>query len=150
MNERYRNNVAAIVRNADGLLLTGERRDIPGQWQLPQGGIDGGETPEEALWRELEEETGLRRDRLILRQSAGPFSYRFPEHTHYWRGFIGQRQHYFLLDIIDDSVVAEPSEEFIGWMWLTPSEVYKRVIDFKKAVYRQAFTALLGEDWPNG
>ncbi|MFM8650631.1 MAG: NUDIX domain-containing protein, partial [Actinomycetota bacterium] len=55
----FRAGVAMIVRRGDGQLLAFERRDSPGSWQLPQGGIDAGETPTDAAWRELHEETGL-------------------------------------------------------------------------------------------
>src|SRR5687767_13981343 len=53
----FRAGVVAVVRRADGRVLAFERADLPGQWQLPQGGLDRGESPEQAAWRELEEET---------------------------------------------------------------------------------------------
>ena len=49
----FRANVVAIVTDAKGRVMAFERSDVPGAWQLPQGGIDGGETPVEAAWREL-------------------------------------------------------------------------------------------------
>mgnify|MGYP002784820282 CR=1 FL=1 len=57
--EGYRLNVGLMIINAAGEVLMGERRDFPGTWQMPQGGIDEGETPQQAALRELTEETGL-------------------------------------------------------------------------------------------
>ncbi|MCK5808534.1 RNA pyrophosphohydrolase [bacterium] len=147
MNELYRSNVALIVRNSDGLILAGERRDIPGNWQLPQGGVDDGESFEMAAWRELLEETGLIKESLRLIQQSAPVSYRFPDHAQGWRGFVGQQQRYFLLDLIDSTVKPVPSDEFSGWLWLSVKEVYKRIVDFKKSAYKQAFTDIFGEGW---
>ena len=53
MTKRYRPNVAAIIRRPDGRVLLGERSDFPGSWQFPQGGIDPGEAPEQAVRREV-------------------------------------------------------------------------------------------------
>ena len=55
----FRAGVVAVVRRDDGLVMAFERADLPGQWQLPQGGLEAGESPVEAAWRELAEETGL-------------------------------------------------------------------------------------------
>jgi len=57
----YRAGVVILVRGLDGRLLAFERDDVPGQWQLPQGGLEENETPLAAAWRELHEETGLGR-----------------------------------------------------------------------------------------
>jgi putative (di)nucleoside polyphosphate hydrolase len=91
----FRANVAAIVVNADGQIMAFERGDLPGEWQLPQGGIDEGETPVEAAWRELEEETGLGSKEVELVDE-------FPEWTAYTyptgvrkNGRLGQAQRWF-------------------------------------------------------
>lgn len=147
MTDLYRENVAMIVRNKDGLILVGERRDIPGNWQLPQGGLDAGESHEEALWRELREESGLEKESCRLVGQSGSFSYKFPEHAAGWRGFVGQRQVYFLLDVIDDGAVPLLSDEFVSWAWVSLQEVHFRVVDFKKPVYEKAFTYFFGEAW---
>ena len=55
----FRAGIVAVVRRGDGRIMAFERVDSPGQWQLPQGGLERGETPEQAAWRELGEETGL-------------------------------------------------------------------------------------------
>ena len=59
INNAFRPCVGLVVINEDGLFWTGERLSFKGSWQWPQGGIDPGETPREAAWRELKEETGL-------------------------------------------------------------------------------------------
>lgn len=147
MNDLYRENVAMIVRNKKGLILLGERRDLPGNWQLPQGGLDAGESHQEALWRELREESGLTKESCQLVGQSTAFSYKFPEHASGWRGFVGQRQVYFLLDLIDEKSVLSSSDEFVSWAWVSVQEAHFRVVDFKKPVYAQAFKYFFGEAW---
>jgi putative (di)nucleoside polyphosphate hydrolase len=147
MTELYRENVALIIRNKENRILIGERRDLPGNWQLPQGGVDEGESPETAVWRELFEETGLKKEHLTFVKKSTPVSYRFPEHAKGWRGFVGQRQVYFLLDLTSEDVAPEQSEEFVSWLWVSPKEAVARVVDFKKPVYEKAFSDIFGEGW---
>ncbi|HEX4084898.1 MAG TPA: NUDIX domain-containing protein, partial [Chthoniobacteraceae bacterium] len=74
---RYRRNVAAILRNSSGKLLIGERVDREGAWQFPQGGVDGAETLEQALARELWEEISVPASAYNILQSKGPYYYLF-------------------------------------------------------------------------
>src|ERR1700728_4353327 len=74
---KYRLNVAAILRNGAGKILIGERQDRPGAWQFPQGGVDDGETLEQALKRELMEEISLKPGHYKLVGSKGPYYYLF-------------------------------------------------------------------------
>ena len=62
------------MRDSAGRLMAFERCDTPGAWQLPQGGIDSGETPEQAAWRELEEETGLGPEEVVLDGPLGDWT----------------------------------------------------------------------------
>jgi NTP pyrophosphohydrolases including oxidative damage repair enzymes len=93
--KRYRPNVAAILQRRDGFVLIGQRSDFPGSWQFPQGGIDEGESPEEALHREVFEEVGIAAEAYRVSARSGPHRYDFPAGPDR-RGFDGQEQIYFL------------------------------------------------------
>ena len=133
----FRANVVAVVVNPKGRVMAFERADLPGQWQLPQGGIDDGETPEEAAWRELREETGLGPDDVDLVDEH-------PEWTAYtWpsgprkNGRMGQCQRWFTFRVRDPDVEARPDGvEFTAWRWVKPTWLVDRVVDFRKASYR--------------
>src|ERR1700722_17440882 len=94
----YRPNVAAIVRNAAGLILVCERIDIAGAWQFPQGGIDSGESPRQALEREMVEELALRPEHNQILGQKGPYRYLIREGKTK-KGYHGQDQEYFLLQL---------------------------------------------------
>jgi putative (di)nucleoside polyphosphate hydrolase len=134
----FRANVVAIVRNESGHVMAFERSDLPGEWQLPQGGIDDGETPREAAWRELEEETGLTIDDVEL---IGEF----PEWTAYeWpkgarkNGRIGQTQRWFTFQIKNDGVEPRPDGlEFRAWKWVTIDWLVEHAVDFRRPSYRR-------------
>lgn len=95
MNLSYRKNVAAIIINDKKEILTCQRADKFENWQLPQGGIDEGETPLVALSRELEEEV-LLTEFDIISSIDEPISYEWPQEN-YSRGFRGQMQYFFLV-----------------------------------------------------
>lgn len=143
---RYRPNVAAIIRRADGRILVGERSDVPGGWQFPQGGQKREETPEQALTRELLEEVGLGPESYHFVKQRGPYRYLFMD-GHTKDGFHGQEQTYFLLELEDaaavDVATAEP--EFRAVRWIKPGEfVLDWVPEFKREVYRQVFLDFFG------
>jgi putative (di)nucleoside polyphosphate hydrolase len=137
---RYRPNVAAIVRDPEGRILIGERSDVAGAWQFPQGGIDTGEASEQALVREVEEELGLRREHYRIVSSHGPYRYRFPEGVQK-RGYDGQEQQYYLLDLtVPGSTVdvETASPEFRRVRWIMPGEFKIGWLpEMKKEVYRK-------------
>lgn len=95
MGKAYRPNVAAILQNAEGLLLIGQRSDFPDSWQFPQGGIDDGETEEDAVRREILEEVALAPETYEIAGRRGPYRYDYPQGRDK-RGFRGQEQTYFL------------------------------------------------------
>jgi putative (di)nucleoside polyphosphate hydrolase len=128
----YRPNAAAVVVDMHGRILWCERVSPPGVWQFPQGGIDPGETPEQAMWRELGEELGLSNPRSWMTLEASldvPLRYRFPAEVvedflaRGRRSFIGQEQHFFLLRWSgdDSEITLEPPpgehREFSRFVW---------------------------------
>ncbi len=150
--EGYRSNVGIILCNSEGQLFWARRIGEDG-WQFPQGGIQKNESPEQALYRELEEEVGLKAgDVELLGSTQGWLRYRLPKHMcrqqrNRARGFIGQKQIWFLLKLTASegrvrlNTSAEP--EFDHWRWVSPETTVKEVIDFKRAVYLKALEELM-------
>src|SRR5689334_19905954 len=99
MQKPYRPCVVAVIKNKNGHVLAGERADCKGAWQLPQGGIDPGETAETALFRELREEIGTDRVRILQRLPQA-ITYEFPASMQRQglKAFRGQSQDWFLLE----------------------------------------------------
>ncbi len=145
---KLRENVAVVIENRDGLILVGERRDMDGAWQLPQGGVDEGETPEEAMWRELFEETGIEADNVVLSAVTEPINYLFPRTVSWKRNdgksFDGQQQRYFHL-LLKEDVRPRESDEFSHFRWVPRKTVLEMIVEFKKAAYIEAFHQLFGE-----
>lgn len=140
-----------IVCNHEGEVLWGRRMGGRNSWQFPQGGIHGGETPEQAMFRELNEEIGLEPSHVsILGCTRGWLRYRLPSRfirKHERPVCIGQKQKWFLLRLkADDSAVrvdAHDDPEFDGWRWVSWWYPVSAVVDFKREVYRAALGELL-------
>lgn len=143
----YRMNVGFVLVNNAGKVFVGKRSDKSGAdegWQLPQGGIDAGESPAEALWREMKEEVGTTKAELVASYPR-PMSYDFPEAVRdrvYGGRYRGQSQHWYLLRFVGDDADInirhtekglEP--EFSDYAWLKPQEVINRAVAFKKTIY---------------
>ncbi len=138
--------VGVCLANAAGLVFAGERIDTPGAWQMPQGGIDAGETPREAALRELTEETGLLPASVTVEAEATHWiDYELPTALvgRVWKGrFRGQTQRWFLMRYhgADDGFdLAVHDVEFSRWRWMTPRELLATIVPFKREVYRQVF-----------
>jgi putative (di)nucleoside polyphosphate hydrolase len=140
MPKRYRPNVAAIIRHTDGRVLIGQRADFPDSWQFPQGGIDRGESPEEAVRREVEEEVGLSGHLYDLQERRGPYRYDFPGGPDR-RGFHGQEQWYFRCDLRGTEApvidLTRTCGEFAAVRWVAIDDFpLASVPPMKREVYR--------------
>jgi len=141
----YRANVGIIIFNGDGRLFWA-RRIGQDAWQFPQGGISYAESPEQAVFRELKEETGLTAtDVEIVSYTDGWLRYDLPEHMvrRYKRPVcIGQKQKWFMLRLLADEslIVLNKSQrpEFDCWKWVDYWQPIDDVIEFKRDVYRAA------------
>ena len=151
--ENYRPNVAIIILNKEGQILWCKRKDGNG-WQFPQGGLDKGESPLEAVYRETQEEVGLERNDLrIIKETKEWFNYKVPEERlpKYFRfensKFIGQTQKWFLAEILcEDSRInlnASSPIEFVDWTWSSYWHPLNGGVDFKKATYRKVLNNFL-------
>jgi len=147
--EGYRPNVGIILCNASNQVFWGKRVNQHA-WQFPQGGINTGETPEQAMFRELEEEVGLQPAHVrILGRTREWLRYDVPPH---WtrrdnRGlYRGQKQIWFLLRLTgrdcDVSLRASSHPEFDAWRWNEYWVSMEAVVDFKREVYRLALEEL--------
>lgn len=140
--DAYRPCVGVMLLNAEGLVFVGSRIDTPGEnWQMPQGGIDEGETPREAALRELEEEVGTG-EADIIAESAQWYSYDLPLEIaqRIWRGrYRGQTQRWFAMRFRgqdSDIRLDRHKAEFSAWQWVPMDRLPALITPFKRAVYR--------------
>lgn len=145
----YRPNVGIILCNSQNQVFWGKRiREHA--WQFPQGGIKHGESPEQAMYRELMEEVGLRPEHVqILGRTRDWLRYEVPSHwvRREWRGsYKGQKQIWFLLRMTgrdtDVSLRATNQPEFDAWRWSDYWVPLEDVIEFKREVYKSALNEL--------
>ena len=146
----YRKNVGMILINAKGHIFAGKRLDNnTSAWQMPQGGIDEGETAETAAFRELAEETGIHHSNVrILGSTAGWLSYDIPVDliTKLWNGqYRGQKQKWFVFEFLgkdaDINIVTE-EPEFSEWAWKSKDDLLSSIVPFKVEVYQKVFLEL--------
>jgi putative (di)nucleoside polyphosphate hydrolase len=148
--EGFRPNVGIVICNQQDQVLWGRRINGKDSWQFPQGGVHRDESPEQAMYRELEEEVGLLPDAVnVLGRTSGWLRYRLPKK--YVRKTeapvcIGQKQIWFLLRLTapesDIRLDAHEDPEFDHWRWVSFWYPVTAVVDFKQDVYRQALTQL--------
>jgi putative (di)nucleoside polyphosphate hydrolase len=134
--------------NEEGKLLICERRDFADSWQFPQGGRDFGETPREALARELWEEISVLPSHYTVVEERGGYRYRFPV-RHRRRGrYVGQQQIYFrCLFRGTDSIInlETKNPEFRSFRWIKPEEFDLRWLpEFKRNVYLNVMRDFFG------
>jgi putative (di)nucleoside polyphosphate hydrolase len=141
----YRPNVAALIVNPAGNLLICERMTIPGAWQFPQGGVDSGESLEQALFREVCEEVGFEAKHYDIIARREGYRYLYPEHARWKKvrkhGSHGQEQTYFLCHLKHGAPqvnVNQKPREFRAYRWILPIEFDLDWLPvFKRDVYRE-------------
>lgn len=143
----YRDNVGAVLFNAAGLVLVARRADLPnaegaaGGWQLPQGGMDAGEDPAVAVFRELEEEVGTARAEILAEHPEWLTYDLPPELVGKALGgkYRGQRQKWFALRFMgsdaDIRLDLDPHPEFDAWRWARLAELPGLAVAFKRGIY---------------
>ena len=142
-NLPLRNGVGIVVLNKQNKVFVAKRIDNPKDfWQMPQGGVDNGESFLTAAYRELEEETSIRNVELI-QEIDGTTTYELPKHLLgiIWRGkYKGQKQKWFLMRYLgEDSEINIKTHkpEFLEWKWIDLGMITEVVVDFKLHVYEE-------------
>ena len=133
--------VGVVVLNSDNKVFVGKRKDNPiDKWQMPQGGVDKNEDFLTAMKRELFEETSIKSIK-ILREIEGYFEYELPDNLIgiIWKGkFRGQKQKWFIARFTGEEKeinLKTKDPEFIEWKWISPEDLPKVIVDFKKSMY---------------
>ncbi len=145
----YRPAAGIMLVNGEGKVWVGQRRDSTLEaWQMPQGGLDEGEDPEAGALRELEEETGIGRDKVeIVARHGEELRYDLPAELagKLWKGrWGGQRQTWFLARFLGtdaDVNIATPDPEFRAWKWADPEDLPAMIVPFKKKLYEDVLAA---------
>lgn len=146
----YRPCVGVMLANRSGQVFVGQRIDNPGPaWQMPQGGVDKGEDPKDAAFRELWEETGVTADLVTLEAETQDWvTYDLPVELvpKLWKGkFRGQKQKWYLMRFngSDDQIRIDTDHpEFSKWRWSPASELIDNIVPFKRDVYRAVLSEL--------
>ena len=141
-NDAYRRCVGMLIINKNKEVLVGKRLDHPsGYWQMPQGGIDEKENPKEAVWREMMEEIGTNKAKLI-KVSNQWINYDIPSETlktlPWGHKYKGQTQKWFAFQFIgeeSDINVGTANPEFGEWKWTKISLIVDEIVPFKRDVY---------------
>ena len=136
-----RDGVGAIILNNENKVFVGKRKDNPfNNWQMPQGGVDHGESYLAAMKREIFEETSIK-NLEVLKEIDGFFEYELPKNLVgiIWKGkYRGQKQKWFISRFIgseNEINLKTSNPEFIEWKWIFPNELPEVIVDFKKDMY---------------
>ena len=143
----YRPCVGIFLLNNDGFVFAGRRIDSRAEaWQMPQGGIDAGESPLQACMREMREEIGTNTAELVSQHDDWPYyDIPLPLADRLWQGrYKGQKQKWMALRFTgDDSEIniATEEPEFCEWKWLLPHDLVDLAVPFKRDVYQNVLAA---------
>tara|TARA_B100000941_G_scaffold264386_1_gene218308 strand:+ start:1311 stop:1781 length:471 start_codon:yes stop_codon:yes gene_type:complete len=136
-----RKGVGVVVLNHENKVFVGKRRDNPiDKWQMPQGGVDQGESFLTAMKRELFEETNIQSIKVV-KEIDGFFEYELPKELVgiIWKGrYRGQKQKWFIVKFIgdeDEINLKTKNPEFVEWKWIFPNELPTVIVKFKKDMY---------------
>ncbi|PIE14351.1 MAG: RNA pyrophosphohydrolase [Rhodobacterales bacterium] len=143
----YRANAGIVLFNPRGQVFAGQRFDsLNGAWQMPQGGIDEGESPRDAALRELTEETGVSPDLVTIEAETHDWvTYDLPVELvgKIWKGrYRGQKQKWFLMRFLGEDAqinIALEHPEFSEWKWMEVDELLGKIVPFKRDVYAEVF-----------
>ena len=145
----YRPCAGIMLINADGLVFAGQRMDASKPaWQMPQGGIDAGEKPRQAAFREMKEEIGTDLAEVIG-ESTGWLDYDVPQKIadRLWKGrYRGQTQKWFLMRFTgtdSDIDIQTEHPEFRTWKWIVPETLPDLIVPFKRDLYQRVLAELL-------
>jgi putative (di)nucleoside polyphosphate hydrolase len=136
----FRVGAGAVILNGRGQVLAFERKDVAGAWQLPQGGLEPGESPLEAAYREIDEETGIKKDDLRLLSSEPVLlHYELPPKDRTAKNGRGQINYWFLFSYNgpDTGITLGEKKEFNDWKWTTLEHLAAEVVAFKRSVYEE-------------
>ena len=141
-NKKFRRCVGMMILNNEKKVLVARRLDHPsGFWQMPQGGIDEKEIPEDAVWREMMEEIGTNKAKII-KVSDKWINYQIPNDTlktlPWGKKYIGQTQKWFAFEFTgknDDINVKTENPEFSEWKWAQLDSIIDNIVPFKRDVY---------------
>tara|TARA_B100001564_G_C20657521_1_gene679932 strand:+ start:1089 stop:1559 length:471 start_codon:yes stop_codon:yes gene_type:complete len=141
-----RNGVGIVVLNKENKVFVGKRRDNPvDRWQMPQGGVDKGESYLAAMRRELLEETSIKSIK-ILKEIDRFFEYELPSDLIgvIWKGrFRGQKQKWYITKFFGEEKeinLKTKNQEFVEWKWILPNELPNVIVEFKKKMYLDLLT----------
>lgn len=144
----FRPNVAAIILNMDNQMLVAQRAGVKSAWQFPQGGVDMGESLDEALLREVEEEVGLKPHLYQVLDRKGGYRYEFPKGRLKFGIYGGQEQVYYLCRFLGrdkDINIDTKCREFDRWRWIKPEKFdINWVPKFKRDVYQRVLKDFFG------
>jgi len=137
----FRANAAVIIVKNHQVLMF-ERADRPDEWQMPQGGIDVGETPLQAAYREMYEETGITQDDVrFIAEYPEWLSYEYPAELLPKGNHLGQVQRWFVFELLSDesaiNLKTHHLQEFLSYKWTTADQLPDSVVAFKRPVYEK-------------
>ena len=149
-SESYRLGVGIMLLNEKNKVFVGKRNDIKSDaWQMPQGGVNKGEKEEVAAFRELYEETGIKKVKIISK-SKKFYKYNIPISLKkkLWNGeYIGQKQKWFIMRFTGnekkDINLNIKNREFLDWKWINIEDLEKLIVPFKKRMYKKIIKEFL-------